>query len=382
MAKGAAATATAAAVSVQGTRTFAGSKNALHTTASTTANNTTATCSSSLAANIPSLNPTSVAIIEKAGGTIVPLDPIGAEVYGVDLRGSTPPAPEVLDALAHEMATRGFLVFKNNSDLDVDELLRACCWWGGHEMHSTHGVHPATPGGNHHIFRLSNDQRHGILGVGPQWHNDGSFCAGPFSHVAYHIIRPAEKGGGTHFCHQGAAFDALPLERQEFWSRLTSVNSNGGVAHPAVHLHPVTKRKSVYLHLGMTGAVVEKLPKDDSFRLLNVFEMKRLFNEYNDLLIAGFGDGYAISYEYQNGDCIFVDNLAVAHRASPEAHLPASTQGLRIMHRATVRAPAHLEPDFGLPQFLNIDGPSPFGDGVWNGGGLGFRWDDNIHMQN
>ena len=38
---------------------------------------------------------------------------------------------------------------------------RASCWWGGKELHSTHGVHPATPDANRHIFRLSNDQRHG-----------------------------------------------------------------------------------------------------------------------------------------------------------------------------------------------------------------------------
>lgn len=41
----------------------------------------------------------------------------------------------------------------------------------------------------------------------------------------------------------------------------------------------------------MTGAVIEKLPDEDGFRALNEQEMKRLFNEYNDLLNAGFKDG-------------------------------------------------------------------------------------------
>jgi taurine dioxygenase len=39
-------------------------------------------------------------------------------------------------------------------------------------------------------------------------------------------------------------------------------------------------------------------------------------------------------------------------------------------------------PDFGLPMQLNIFGPSPLGDGVWQAGGLGFRWDDALPMQN
>ena len=57
-------------------------------------------------------------------------------------------------------------------------------------------------------------------------------------------------------------------------------------------------------------------------------------------------------------------------------------QGLRILHRSTVRGVQNLMPDFGLPMQLNIFGPSPLGDGVWQAGGLGFRWDDALPMQN
>lgn len=332
--------------------------------------------------NIAPLDPSRVAIVENFGGKITPLDPIGAEVQGIDLSSKDAPPPDVVEALEHEMAKRGFLVFKNKNQLDVDDFLRASCWWGGKELHSTHGVHPATPGVNKHIFRLSNDPRHGIPGVGPQWHNDGSFNADTFSHSGYHIIRPAEQGGGTYFAHQGDAYDALPEQRQEFWSRLSSVNSASGVVHPVVHVHPISKRKCIWLHLGMTGAVIEKLPNADGFRLLNAEEMKQLCHEYNNILNAGLKNGYAIAYEYQESDCIFIDNLAVAHRAAPEAHLPAEKQGLRIMHRSTVRGVQDLAPDFELPLFINLNGPSPFGEGVWLAEGVGFRWEDGIAMQN
>ena len=331
---------------------------------------------------ISPLDASHVEIIEQAGAHILPIDPIGAEVHGINLASEAPPPSDLIDALEAEMATRGFIVFKSSQPLDANDFLRASCWWGGRELHSTHGVHPATPGGNRHIFRLSNDQRHGIPGVGPQWHNDGSFNTDTFSHAGYHIVRPAEKGGGTYFAHQGAAHDALPEDRQELWGRLSSVNSASGVVHPAVHEHPVSGRKSLWLHLGMTGAVIEKRPDDDGFRLLNADEMKQLCHEYNDVLNAGLEDGYAIAYEYEENDCIFIDNLAVAHRASPEAHLPPEEQGIRIMHRSTVRGVSDLKPDFGLPIRLNIAGPSPFGDGVWQPGGIGFRWDDRIPMQN
>lgn len=328
------------------------------------------------------LDPSRVATIEKFGGEITPLDPIGAQVQGIDLASGTVPPGEVIEALENAMAHLGFLVFRNERQLEVEDFLRASCWWGGRQLHSTHGVHPATPGGNRHIFRLSNDQSHGIPGVGPQWHNDGSFIPATFSHAGYHIIRPAEKGGGTFFAHQGAAYDALPEETQAYWSRLSSVNSASGVVHPMVHVHPISGQKSVWLHLGMTGAVVEKSAADGGFRLLNAAELKRLCQQYNDILNAGLDDGYAIYFEYRERDCVFVDNLTVAHRASPEAHLPAEEQGLRILHRSTVRGVRHLAPDNGLPLQLDIYGPSPFGEGIWQGGGVGFRWDEGIPMQN
>lgn len=328
------------------------------------------------------LDPSRVATVEQFGARISPLEPIGAQVEGIDLTADEGPPTEVLAALEHEMADRGFLVFRNEKQLEVDDFLRASQWWGGRELHSTHGVHPATPNGNPHVFRLSNDSRHGIPGVGPQWHNDGSFNTSTFSHAGYHIIRPPEKGGGTYFAHQGAAYDALSSDRREFWSRLSSVNSGSGVVHPLVHVHPVSGRKSIWLHLGMTGAVIEKLPHEEGFRLLDADELTRLCREYNDILDAGVENGYTTAFEYRENDCVFIDNLAVAHRAAPEAHLPPGEQGLRIMHRSTVRGVQELAPSFGLPLQYNIRGPSPFGDGVWQGGGIGFRWDASVPMQN
>jgi taurine dioxygenase len=333
-------------------------------------------------ARLPPLDATRVALIERVGGRIEALDPIGAEVHGIDLSAEAPPAPDVLAALEVEMALRGFLVFRSERPLAPDDFLRASCWWGSRALHSTHGVHPATPGGNRHLFRLSNDPAYGIVGVGPQWHNDGSFEAATFSHAGYHIVRPAERGGGTSFAHQGMAHDALSEAQREHWSRLSSVNSASGVVHPLVHRHPVTGRRCVWLHLGMTGAVIERHAEREEYRLLEAAELSQLCHDYDDLLQAGFGSGYATTHEYRANDCVFVDNLAVAHRAAPEAHRPAEAQGLRIMHRSTVRGVEPLAPRPPLPQFVDIHGPNPTGAGVWQGGGVGFRWADGIHMQN
>ena len=97
------------------------------------------------------------------------------------------------------MAERGFIVFSGQGVLSGDEQVAASKFWGAKEMHSTHSVHPMAP--NRDIFRLSNDPSVGLTEIGPQWHNDGSFCLDVFSHVGFHIIRLPENGGNTHFCH-------------------------------------------------------------------------------------------------------------------------------------------------------------------------------------
>ncbi len=344
---------------------------------------------------IPPIDPEHITLLEQHGLEVVALEPLGIEIHCADVRSRLPEA--VIAALEVEMARRGFIVFKHQAGLSASELVAVSKWWGGREIHSTHAVHPATPEQNPDVFRCSNDERHGILGVGPQWHNDGSFEAATFSHSAYYMARAPEHGGGTHFAHQGAAFDALPAEKQAFWQRLVSVNSATGVSHPLVHTHPISGRKCVWLHLGMTGAVIERLPeadlpidalqqqtaRTDQLRLLTAAELRQLFNDYNDLLNASFEAGYGIRYHYDTGDLLYIDNWAVAHRAAPEAHLPASQQGLRIMDRVTVRSPRNLAPHFGLPQYINIGGPHPLNrDGVWQAGGVGFRWRDDIPMQN
>jgi taurine dioxygenase len=114
---------------------------------------------------------------------------------------------------------------------------------------------------------------------------------------------------------------------------------------------------------------------------------------YNDLLSER---AICHSHQYREGDILLVDNLTVAHRASPEAHLPVASQGLRILHRTTVQGSRHLTPPekFALPPVLRANPFAsletnatvlPSGEvqaGAWVSGGLGFRWDKGIAMRN
>ncbi|OLP91572.1 hypothetical protein AK812_SmicGene26727 [Symbiodinium microadriaticum] len=80
-------------------------------------------------------------ILKKHGISLTAIEPLGARVRGLDLKGPEP-TPEVRLFLEEEMARRGFLVFEDQGVLTGDEQVRASEFWGGREIHSTHGVHP------------------------------------------------------------------------------------------------------------------------------------------------------------------------------------------------------------------------------------------------
>ena len=204
---------------------------------------------------------------------------------GCDLRKK--PSEDVLETLQGGWQTAASSCSRiSGSAATTGEGLRVL---GRRQMHSTHGVHPEAP--NEHIFRLSNDRGVGILGRASVAQRR-PFERGVFSHVGYHIVRVAEKGGGTTSRTKARRLTICPLPSRSVGSG--SVNSNSGVLHPVVHEHPISGRKSVYLHLGMTGAVFEVTPKADdataaeSLRLLTDAEMRHLFQTYNALLNAGF----------------------------------------------------------------------------------------------
>ena len=102
---------------------------------------------------VPMLDDDAVVQLATQGITLRPLEPMGAEVSGMDLRTVARDSP-LLPLLQAEMAKRGYLVFRAQGVLSGAEQVKASELWGGRRMHSTHGVHHKAP--NEHIFRLSN----------------------------------------------------------------------------------------------------------------------------------------------------------------------------------------------------------------------------------
>merc|ERR1719282_330369 len=103
--------------------------------------------------------------------------------------------------------------------------------------------------------------------------------------------------------------------------------------------------------------------------------MNELFQELTDLFDK---DDISYAHNWQEGDAIIIDNLAVAHKAMPGAHKADS--GLRILHRTTCLGvePLDPSPELSLPILLDTAGPCPLKSPnvAWVEGYVGFRWGD------
>jgi len=359
-------------------------------------------------------------VLRTHGATCTPIHPCGVQVHGIDIAASDGTlTPEVSGALEVLMAAHGLVLMRGQGKvheesgvkgrfLSGEQQCRLSECFGAGALHSTHGVHPEAP--NRDVFRLSNDPDRGFNSVGPEWHNDGSFCREVFGHVVYHIVKAPHGAGDTRFAHLGRAVDRVPPKVLARLRRCVSVNSNGGAVHPLVHKHPISGRESFYLHLGMTGAIIEVpeggtssapaasdaaqtsllctaetpagLPRakgPDAERLgightvaWREKDMDAFFSALSDLLDH---PDVCYSHKWEEGDVVIIDNLAVAHKAAPGAHDLKS--GLRILHRTTILSERPHDPpaELRIPHTLPTDEDCPFEPGaVWEEGYVGFRW--------
>jgi len=271
------------------------------------------------------------------------------------------------------MAHAGLLVFREQGfPLSGDEQVRISSLFGAGEMESTHGVHKKAD--NEHIFRLSNDDDEGIVGPGAEWHCDGSFTEDVFSHAGYHIVEiPENASAGTSFSHLGVVHDLLDPQELSVLERMATVNSNSGVLHPIVFTHPMSKRRSVFFHLAMSGAVVH-VSESGQRTALSKDEMASLLNRLSDLYNHSRS---ALHHKYEAGDLVMIDNWAVAHRAQDGSF--SRRDGLRVVHRTTVKGNYKLSAgNLSLPESLPQGKGTPPTwfppEAVWVEGYVGFRW--------
>lgn len=186
------------------------------------------------------------------------------------------------------------------------------------------------------VMTLSNMVKDGVpLGLsdaGQDWHTDMSYSKLiAFTNVLYGIKIPMRDGkslGNTEFCNMHAAYEALPKDIQEtlenktithdfnkFWEKMRSEKGSTRppltpeqraakppVSHPAILIHPITKKKVLYANPGYSVRINE-LDEAKSESLLNYLFEHQLQERFK----------YA--FEWEEKSILMWDNMGTIHNA-------------------------------------------------------------------
>ena len=104
--------------------------------------------------------------------------------------------------------------------------------------------------------------------------------------------------------------------------------------HPLIYKHPETRKLTLCFHLGMTDSFILDHGTPNA-RELDDDETETILRSIHAEIVGKSADSQ-YKHEWQPGDFIISDNLALGHEASPETQSPKSEVGLRIMHRVTI----------------------------------------------
>ncbi|MBN8832368.1 MAG: TauD/TfdA family dioxygenase [Sphingomonadales bacterium] len=285
--------------------------------------------------------------------TATPITPrFGAEISGVDI--SKPLDEATIKELIALQDKWGVTVYRNTG-LDDEGQIRFAKYFGHLESLPPREGRPRI-----YLFNAGNLNAQGEINWDPSattyrkgdqiWHTDSSFMDLRTSYSMLRAVEVPASGGPTEFCDARTAYDDLPqdvkdkienleCEHSLLWSRKQGgaditremIEERHRPVHKLVSLHKGSGRKMIY-----AGA--------HCYRVVGWgWEESRELIDY--LNTHATQEKYQISVDYEVGDMVIWDNLAVFHRGGQ-----FNWAERRDMRRATVRelpAPPEGDDPFG-----------------------------------
>ena len=188
---------------------------------------------------------------------------LGAEVRGIAL-GKVGPAEadEIRDLLSEHL-----VLFFPEQHPTVDEHVAFGRHFGRLEGHPN----LKNPFSDHpEVFELAATRG----GLADEWHSDITFQAQPSIIAILHMVKCPEVGGDTMWANTYKAYEELSAPLRDLCAGLSALHDalpHGKpelmTVHPVVRVHPVTKRKSLFVNEHFTRRIVE-LSHDESDLLL------------------------------------------------------------------------------------------------------------------
>jgi taurine dioxygenase len=189
---------------------------------------------------------------------------LGAEVRGISLEQVGPAQAEMIQSLLIEHLVLSF----PEQHLSVQEHVAFGRHFGKLEGHpNLRNPFSDQP----EIFEIS--ASHG--GVADEWHSDITFQSQPSVMAILNMVTCPQVGGDTMWANMYKAYDSLSAPLRDLCEGLTALHDasphgkpDSMAVHPVVRVHPVTRRKSLFVNEHFTRRIVE-LSHQESETLLS-----------------------------------------------------------------------------------------------------------------
>ena len=221
---------------------------------------------------------------------------LGAEVRGVSLNGAGPDLARQIESLLLEH----LVLFFPDQHLKVGEHVAFGRHFGRLEGHpnldNPYSDHPE-------IFELAAISG----GIADEWHSDLSFQEQPSVMAILNMVECPDAGGDTLWANMYKAYDELSAPLRDLCDGLTALHDatpHGKpemmTIHPVVRIHPVTKRRSLFVNEHFTRRIVE-LSHEESAHLL----------AYLTRWVTS--PGFTVRYRWSRGTIAMWDNRCTQH---------------------------------------------------------------------
>ena len=265
--------------------------------------------------------------------TITPLsDALGAEATGIDLSG--PVDRRDVDRMEAALTERLVLVVRDQKLTPAQYLAAVRLFGATMRQHLSDLLmkdHPEIAVLDSRKTKTAPDGVFAPIGS-RDWHTDHTNHARPPKVTALYAVQLPKSGGGdTGFANMQKAYAKLPAEERERLATLKTVNKiedreyvsaedkkkfGALQVHPFIRTHPVSRRKSIYVHPGKL-ARIEGMEPGESLAFVN------------GLLDRVLGPDVTYRHKWRPGDLLLWDNRAVLHIA----HRDYDPKEGRVMHR-------------------------------------------------
>ena len=252
---------------------------------------------------------------------------LGAEVHGIDLAQVGAADVGAIFDLLHEH----LVLFFPGQQLTTEEHIRFGEYFGPIEGHPNVKNRTEYP----EILELVGSRG----GVADEWHSDLTFQSEPSILSILRVVKCPEVGGDTMWSNMYKAYEQLSAPLRDLCEGLTALHdahphnrADVMAVHPVVRVHPVTRRKSLFINEHFTRRIVE------------------LSHEESELLLPYLtrwvsNPRFTVRYRWTEGTVAIWDNRCTQHFVLDDF------DGERIMQRVTVvgdvpeaASPARWEP--------------------------------------